>query len=634
MKSGLVFIAPYKEMADMVQEVCDDLNLNWTVDVGNLEYGLLKAKRYVSEDAKVIVSRSGTAALISQYVHIPVLDIGYGAYDIVLAVSEARNFGRKIGIIGFSRFVYNCSVLSEPLGVEITELIINSDTEIPMMVSRAKQEGLEVILGGINSRQCAIENGLYGICFTSGKSTISTALLKAQEILDLQHREKIHSNRLKKILDFSYEGILLTDKNDNILLMNKTAQTMLGVKGDSVVGSKCYDIVPFTDWENVKKNGIESIGNLLKVGKNYLVHNISPVISENEVTGMVMSFQDTRNIEDIESKVRKELRLNGHVAVYHFENIITKSQNMLQLIQQAKKYARVDSTVLITGQTGTGKELIAQSIHNESSRRNSPFVAINCASIPHNLLESALFGYEDGAFTGARKNGKKGYFELANGGTLFLDEIGEIPQGLQANFLRVLQEKEIIRVGGDKVIPINVRIIAATHRNLYELTKEGTFRSDLFHRLNVLRLSVPPLNQRLEDIPVLAELFMNQKSEELSLKAARLHPDTIEKFKTYIWEGNVRELENVIERILILKSGQNVYPEDLENLLADIQFPAENKASSPVGQAQFSGTLEELERQFIIETLKKCGNNCEKACVILGISPSTLRRRIKEWNIA
>jgi transcriptional regulator with PAS, ATPase and Fis domain len=289
--------------------------------------------------------------------------------------------------------------------------------------------------------------------------------------------------------------------------------------------------------------------------------------------------------------------------------------------------AAVNSNLLVTGPTGTGKEMFAQSLHNASPRRHHPFVAINCASIPPTLLESELFGYESGAFTGASRGGKKGYFELANGGTLFLDEIGELPLPFQAHLLRALQGKEIMRVGGDKMIPVDVRIVSATHKDLYQSVRDGAFRADLYHRLNVLRLQLPPLSQRREDIPALAETFMRQKAEELKLPPAILADEALASLSAYPWEGNVRELENAMERLLVMKSGETVQPRDLGEFLPDLQPPAASGLAEAPASAE---TLTDRERQIVVQTFLRLGKNRRATCRQLGISPTTLWRRLKE----
>jgi len=297
-----------------------------------------------------------------------------------------------------------------------------------------------------------------------------------------------------------------------------------------------------------------------------------------------------------------------------------------------KRVADTPTTVLITGESGTGKELIARGLHKASSRSKAPFVSINCAAVPENLLESELFGYEKGAFTGA-VGLKQGKFEFANAGTLFLDEVGEMSLNLQVKLLRVLQEHEFQRVGGNKDIQVDVRIVAATNKNLKEEVDAGRFRADLFFRLNVVRIDVPPLRDRRDDIPFLVAHFLNRFSEKLACGIREVDPDVTSALCSYSWPGNVRELENVIERALVLCRGRTVMPEDL---------PTEVRKSPPIdeeldtllsGQKNLAGTLDALEERMIRQALKKAANVQAQAAKALGISRSNLQYKMKKYGL-
>lgn len=623
------FIAPYEEMANSARSICQEFSLNgWMIDVGNAEEGLRAALSHVEKGAKVIVSRGSTAKIISSAVDIPVLDIGVSPYDIANGLTQARIFGTHVGVIGFPDSVYGCRELSEPLKLKVTELVIQDYSEIDRIIAYAKEQGVQVVIGGINEVRAAMDAGMSGLVLTTSKSTINAAIFRAMKVVDDIREEEFRTQQLRTILDFSYEGLLASDRNDRIILANKPAQNMLGLQHSSPVEMHIQELLPFLNFAEIRECRNEVISKLHKIGNNYLVLNIRAVFTDSDFAGMVISFQYAKSIENIEAKVRKELRLKGYVANAHFGDIITRDTHMMKLIEQAKKYAQVDSTILIIGQTGTGKELFAQSIHNASRRAEGPFIAINCASIPENLLESELFGYEDGAFTGARKNGKRGIFELANGGTLFLDEIGEIPLKLQANLLRVLQEKQIIRLGGDRIIPVDVRIIAATHRDLKAAIRAGNFRMDLYFRLNVLQLTLPPLNKRKGDIPMLVQHLISEKSAFLGTAPIRLSEECLQSFCEYDWEGNIRELSNVIERLCIIKRGEYVQLEDFREV-QNYELP---RTASP-SHDMMPAKLDDVVRQAIIDTLRATNGHKERTSELLGISTTTLWRKIKEYGI-
>lgn len=317
----------------------------------------------------------------------------------------------------------------------------------------------------------------------------------------------------------------------------------------------------------------------------------------------------------------------GLVARYCFDDICGDSHLLQDTINQARKYARTQSTVLISGESGTGKELFAQSIHNESDRRCGPFVAINCAALPETLLESELFGYEEGAFTGAKRGGKQGMFEIAHGGTIFLDEIAELGPHLQARILRVLQQKEVMRVGGERIIPVDVRVVTATNRNLFEAVQKGSFREDLYYRLNVLPLKVPPLRKRPEDIPALFRYFLASRGE--GRVPVKIPEYITEKMKRYPWPGNVRELENFVERYCAIGEDNNEKFTTLRDLINRL-FSEEGADSAGKHQIVVDlGTFDQIENQIIEQLATLFPKSKGDLARVLGISRTTLWRKLK-----
>lgn len=332
--------------------------------------------------------------------------------------------------------------------------------------------------------------------------------------------------------------------------------------------------------------------------------------------------------------VKDNQRLQHEVeSQYRFDNIIGKSPLMKNVFKTISKVGPTSATVLILGESGTGKELVAKSIHFNSPRRNKPIVAVNCAALAENLLESELFGHEKGAFTGAVAR-KKGRFELADGGTIFLDEIGELPPSLQVKLLRVLQEKTIERVGGTLPIPVDIRIIAATHRSLKQEIEEGRFREDLFYRLNVVKIQLPPLKQRPEDIHLLIDHFLHKYSAERPAGNAitKVDPAVERLFHDYHWPGNVRELENVIERIMVLCSGPTITEADLPTELRDHVRNTLHLEGIPADATLYE-TLTMVEQRMIIRAMKMAGNVQTKAAEILGIGKSGLNQKLKKYNL-
>lgn len=361
-----------------------------------------------------------------------------------------------------------------------------------------------------------------------------------RRILDESNKFK---NALNVILNFIPDSIIATDLEGNITEYNEASEILFKLEKKEVMGRKIdsvFDQLKITDVIN-KKRPITNV--LLNIDNINIVTNKYPLLDDDgKVLGVIFISKKYMEIENEQIKLRSKLIPSGHVARHTFGDILGSSNRIYELKKVAYRMAKTDSTIFITGESGTGKEVFAQAIHNASNRKEKPFVAINCAALNVSLLESELFGYEEGSFTGAKKGGKIGLFEMANGGTIFLDEIGEIPPELQAKLLRVLDEKQVMRIGGTNVINVDTRIIAATNKDIGKAVEEGTFREDLYYRINVLPLKLPPLRERPEDIIILLKSFLN----ELGPKK-RLSKEVIELLKTYSWPGNIRELRNCAE---------------------------------------------------------------------------------------
>lgn len=370
----------------------------------------------------------------------------------------------------------------------------------------------------------------------------------------------IKNEELDSIINLSNIGMVLISTKGEIIICNDSLKRILDIE---------YDVVGKNIHELESKNIVdiftidEASDEVIKFKNKYINVNKYTIDSFGKNTGIYFCIQEITYIKKLEQNLSKKLRDKGQIARYNFEDIKTNSISLKNTKELAKKISKSDYTVLITGESGTGKELMAQSIHNESLRQNQPFIAINCAAMPENLLESELFGYEEGAFTGALKGGKKGLFEQAHNGTIFLDEIGDMPMYLQTKLLRVIQENQVMRVGGESIIDIDVRIIAATNRNLLSMIECEKFRSDLYYRINVLPISIPPLRERREDIIMMLKYFMKRKIE--------ISEDVKRVMESYDWPGNIRELKNTAMYIDIMSSGDRVELYDLPHNFINIK---------------------------------------------------------------
>jgi PAS domain S-box-containing protein len=449
-----------------------------------------------------------------------------------------------------------------------------------------------------------------------------------------------HLEMYKLIFDSIYNGAIVTDTNGIITHFNKPYGEFLRVDPKDQIGRHCTETVENSRMHIVAKTGLPEINQSHRImGTNMVVQRI-PIKKDGRVIavfGQVM-FKDVKDVEKLaselsllESKVKlyEEELINLRSTRYTFDSFIGKSQAIVSLKLEARRAASNNFPVLISGESGTGKELIAQAIHHASARRLYPFVRINCAAIPKDLLESELFGYEKGAFTGAGPGGKPGKFELAHKGTIFLDEVGDLPLEMQPKLLRAIEDYEFERVGGTKIIRTDMRVIAATNQNLEQMMIDGRFRKDLFYRLNVIPLHIPPLRERKTDIVHITQWMLNQMAAEANIPAVILDPEAQKALKNHGWPGNVRELSNVLERTMSALEGGTIHLKD---------FPFYLYPKSAVSLEQDGSSLKDLqartERETICHALQKSNYNKSKASKLLGIHRTLLYKKMKKYDIS
>jgi len=444
---------------------------------------------------------------------------------------------------------------------------------------------------------------------------------------------------MKSIVESVSSGILALDSNGNIKTINTWALSMLNLKKEQAINQSVKKLVPH--WKQIFerfKRGetymdMETNFSLNGSKEKYDLSAYPILDNQQQIIGMVLVIKGMQKIYNLVNKY------TGMRAHYTFEDIIGDSPEFSQVIDHAEKISSSTSTVLLMGESGTGKELIAQSIHNASPRSNSVFIAVNCGAIPKDLIESELFGYEEGAFTGSKKGGHAGKFELANGGTIFLDEIGEMSLDMQVNLLRVLQEGYVNRVGGSKNIPVDVRVIAATKKNLIDEMKKGTFREDLFYRLSVIPLFIPPLRERGNDRKHLFNYFLKAKARKLNKPVPEISDKQLKEIRDYEWPGNVRELENYVENIVNF-NGQSSF-----NIMNPISHNSNKEVVTGLTEntdnyhtakqnIETEMTLEEMEKQTITDCFERLEGNVSKVSRRLGISRTTLYSKMKKYNLS
>jgi propionate catabolism operon transcriptional regulator len=628
--SQIIVVSPFPDLTYMVRSVAGEMGLNVEIIEGVMTVGgwledadRLK-ERLDSLECDAIVSRGGTAFYLAHNLNYPVVNINTSLYDIIDCCKQAKKFSPNIIITSFKPLV-GLDLVEDLLGKTVSELIIKSLPDLERKILELSREGDYCIVGGGVSVQYAKKYGVPNVFLSTGPITIKEALLRAQELAELHFKEKLRGKRLQAILECANEGILAVDEEGRIEICNRSAEKILDIKVKDAVGKRVETVVPNTKIPAVLKDGIASINEFQETGGRHIVTSRVPVRLKGRTAGVVATFQEASNIVQIGHKIRKELSPKKFQSRHTFDSILGESGLIRQKKELAKKFAGTDLTVFINGPSGTGKELFAQGIHHASRRSGNPFVAINCGALPPNLLESELFGYAKGAFTGARQQGKAGLFEMAHGGTIFLDEIDALPIELQGRLLRVLQEKEVLRISTDGIVPVDIRVLAASNKSAKELLENNLIREDLFYRLNVLYLEIPPLCQRKDDLPVLCHAFLPKSGVQ---SAAPLLDEIMPSLQAYSWPGNVRELQNFMDRLSFFVEDYTSPGKGLE-LLRNIAPEILQRGSERVAEGNLKARLDAREKELIIDTLNSSRNMVE-ASRRLGIGKTTLWRKIKK----
>ncbi|ONI40490.1 hypothetical protein AN639_10980 [Candidatus Epulonipiscium fishelsonii] len=636
----VLFIVPYDAIQIEVDEVIrkhqnTQIVMETTHVIGVKETMALNLDVY-----DLVIARGITYATLKKvYPDKHLIEISVTGYELIKGISDAKKKYNpdKVAVVGWKDMIASIRELDEISTLSIECFDIKNDAEAKKKIELVKQKEIPVVVGGLTACKIATSMGLSTIFIKTNKETVEKTVIEAINTAKIINEEQNRANLLRTILDYSTEAVLSINEYRKITTINKLAKKILNIAPSlDVIGMDIEEIIldqnlrDIMNTTNAKNNIIQQYaGSLLTI-------NSIPIKIKGKIKGAIKLFQQITKIQEVEGEIRKTLYKKGLISKYTFESIIGESYAIKQAINDAYKYSQAKSNILIFGETGTGKELFAQSIHSASNRKKGPFVAVNCAALPENLLETELFGYVEGAFTGALKGGKIGLFELAHTGTIFLDEINEVSLNLQSKLLRVLEEKEIRRVGDSKVINIDVRIIAATNANLYKKIELGQFRRDLLYRLNILDLRIPPLRERGTDILLLTEFYIEKFCNKLSKAPFKLDNVAKEAFLKYNWPGNIRELKNICERLAVLNENKYITKNDflkhtnIANKMLDvINIPNQNTSPKSLLNPDFLN-VGDRTTEAILEALEKANNNKTLAAKMLGISRSTLWRKIKE----
>ena len=607
----ILLLSPMQSMSDIAPEVAAELGIDIAIETTDDAQAIQAIQRH--PEVEVVVTRGGLADLARQVPGVAVVEIAMSLNELLSQLSTLTQRGfKRIGMVSRANLFSGAVGDFQILGAQVRIQPEVSESAIQAGVQQLVLEGFEAIIGCRTAYHTARSLGIEAVVLESGRVPIWSALREALRILEAKKLEKLQSAQLTAIIDNIDEAVIAITPTHNVSFYNRHAKRIFSASPSSAPDfSRALDVVNSRDKEQVTT-----------INGNSVVARSIPLEFDNSVHGKVLTLQEVARIQASESKIRLTFLQKGHVARYHFSDLVGSSKSMQQLIARARVYARHDSNLLIHGETGTGKEVFAQSIHNDSRRKNAPFVSVNIASIAPSLLESELFGYVDGAFTGARKGGKPGLFELAHGGTLFLDEIGELAPEMQSRFLRVLQEREIMRIGDDKIIPVDVRIISATNRDLFAQTVSGSFRQDLYYRLHVVSLKIPPLRTRAQDIPLIFAHYLQRFSAQ-SGQAHRLTPAAERLIMSCSWPGNIRQLRNLAE-VIAYSETDIIDAHDIAEAMDDQEQAVADDGFLIIPD---KGTLKRLESEIIRNLMGKMPTNA--VCSRLGISRATLWRKLQ-----
>ncbi len=594
-----------------------------------------------SQRPDVVVAGGSNGAYLKPRLSLPVVVINPTGFDVMHALARARR-----ALSGEAQSVALVTHGDTPDEVRRFVAAYNMDVVFASYASRQDAEscvldlrdrGVGAVVGPGLVTDLAAEAGMQTV-FLYSRDSVRAAFDTALEVVQATRREAQRRQRLDNLLQHLRDGVVALDAQGRVEALNERLATALGIDAKQAIGHPLLSIAPNLLGLLPDADG-DTLGTVR--GVSYVIHRgpLGGTTGMGAAEGTVFTFQESRAVERLDRTLRSRQRPQQFSARYRLDDLVGESAPIERVRTLVRRYAKSDATVLVLGESGTGKEMVAQSMHELSARRDFSFVAINCGAFPEALLESELFGYEEGAFTGARKGGKAGLIEAAHRGTLFLDEIGEMPLPLQSRLLRVLQEREVVRLGSTEPTRVDIRVVAATHRALTDAVEEGSFRADLYYRLNILSIALPPLRERADDVvPLAAELLVQAARREPRLLlripdtdvAAHLLTAVADPLRHYAWPGNVRELQSVIERIAVELADTDepgAISQDVLRMIAPEVFahPARGKKGPQTLRERSRG----VEAEEIRAALAAHGGDRDAVCAALGISKTTLWRRLQ-----
>ncbi|VVE19178.1 propionate catabolism operon regulatory protein PrpR [Pandoraea fibrosis] len=594
---------------------------------------------YVESGAVDVVLAAGSnGAYLRENLSVPVVTVKVNGFDVLSAITRATTTwpDQPLGLVLHETVSRELDDLGELLKIQLRQRAYRSVDEVQAAVDALAAQGCKVIIGPGMACDLAQEAGLEHV-FLYSLGAVEEAFERSVELARVSREKESKRMRLNTIVAHMRDGVAAFDENGQLEAVNPAMFSLLDIDAERVAtqGARQFELTrklgPML--RELSDDGVAIEERLAHIDARPFIVSCVPIYEHGMRSGAVVTVQDAQMAQRIDRSLRTTQRPRHLVAKHELAELVGDSPQIEKVRRLARTGASHDATVLLTGESGTGKELVAQGIHNASARRGNPFVAFNCAALPEGLIESELFGHDEGAFTGARRGGKAGLFEIAHTGTIFLDEIGEMPAALQSRLLRVLQEREVMRLGSGRPVPIDVRVIAATHRDLNALVAEGRFRADLYFRLNLLQVTLPALRERREDIRLLAQTLLSRNAAQYGLDATaskRILKALSPLFDRYDWPGNVRELENLLARAAIyLDNDVARHAQTLHEVFPELLRVSTGKPQ-PVQQAAEAGaTAAPVTYTVALAALEAAGGNRAAASRALGISRTTFWRLMR-----
>jgi transcriptional regulator, propionate catabolism operon regulatory protein len=620
-------VAHSPAVVDCVRRVAEAAQHDILYRVANFESIIPVASECLDAGYEIILCHGGTGRTIVKSIGHSVALIDRTDMDVINTLCHASQISRVVALATHIEEHHDVEVMEKLLGIDIHRIAYATWNELFLKVKLAVDRGVRVLVGGGISKRSMENLGGTGFVIEPNPHSIREALEHAVSMARQKRLEAARREDLVSIFKYMQEGVVCIDNTGALVFSNQRASRLLKLRpGHGPDALRPF--YPSLLLDQVLADGAARHDAIVDIAGEQFVVTAIPLTVHSGAPGAVALFRDVPSLQSINRKISDELSAKGFVVRSGLADILGQSPAVAEVKRKIARFAATDATVLVSGETGTGKELVAHALHAESRRRDKAFVAVNCAALPESLIESELFGYEDGAFTGAKRGGKLGLFEMAGAGSIFLDEVGSISYEMQLRLLRVLEAKEIMRVGGSRIRPVDVRVVCASHEPLPNLVAAGAFRQDLYYRLATLKIHVPPLRERLQDIPELVGRLLAQQGKPPGV----VSPAMYAALARHDWPGNIRELMALIESYLAVLDADAPDEAAFNDILAEAVCQAGRIAAD--AEDTLKGSLERARAQAIREAVERCGGDKKEAARRLGISYPTLWRILRRGNRA